>query len=73
MSFWRQRLSPFRPSGGGVKHHEKMEELAHASHVGKIAGSHSKGHKGRAARAAGGKTGSNRRRPPPRSPWPAGG
>ncbi len=52
---------------------EKMGELAHAHHVGKVKGRHSKGHKGRAARASGGKTGSNRRRPPPRSPWPAGG
>ena len=48
-----------RKRGGGVKHHEKMEELGHAAHVGKIAGGHSKGHKGRAARASGGKTGSN--------------
>lgn len=43
-----------RKRGGGVRHHEKMGELAHAAHIGKVKGSHSKGHKGRAARASGG-------------------
>lgn len=48
-----------RKHGGKVKHHEKMEELAHAHHVGKVKGSMAKAHKGRAARASGGKAGSN--------------
>lgn len=39
-----------RRHGGKVKHHEKMGELGHAHHVGKVAGKHHKGHKGHKAR-----------------------
>lgn len=42
---------------GGHVHHEKSGEMAHAHHVGKVKGSYSSGHKGKASR--GGKSGSN--------------
>jgi hypothetical protein len=48
-----------RKRGGGVKHHEKMGEMKHAKHVGMVEGRMGKAHKGRAARKAGGRTGSN--------------
>src|SRR5258708_547363 len=47
-----------RRGGGRTKHHERMEELAHAHHVGPVAGKHHAGHKGRMPRKHGGKTGS---------------
>jgi len=40
-----------RKHGGRAhKHHEKMHELKHAHHVGKVHGSHKGGHKGHKAR-----------------------
>ena len=41
---------------GGVVHHEKMEHMKHAKHVGKVHGE-MKVHAGRAARKSGGRTG----------------
>ena len=44
---------------GGHVHHERMEELAHAHHVGPVHGEHAKHHAGRKPRASGGKTGAD--------------
>lgn len=44
---------------GGHVHHEKMEHLKHAKHVGPVEGEHKKAHMGRAPRKAGGRTGSD--------------
>lgn len=48
-----------RKHGGKVKHHEKMGELKHAHHIGKVHGHHKGGHKGHRARGGGTKSGSN--------------
>lgn len=47
-----------RKRGGGVKHHEKMEDLDHAKHVGKVHGE-VKHHAGRSPRKSGGRAGSD--------------
>ena len=44
---------------GGHVHHERMEELAHAHHVGPVRGEHAKSHAGRKPRKEGGRTGSD--------------
>lgn len=47
-----------RKHGGKVKHHEKMGEMKHAHHIGKVHGHKGGGHKGKMARG-GTKSGSN--------------
>jgi len=44
---------------GGIVHHEKMHELKHAKHVGKVHGEKAKEHAGRKPRKSGGRTGSD--------------
>ena len=44
---------------GGHVHHERMEELAHAKHVGKVHGEHAHHHAGRKPRKGGGRTGAD--------------
>lgn len=44
---------------GGIVHHEKMEHMKHAKHIGKVEGHHAKAHLGRAPRKSGGRTGSD--------------
>lgn len=44
---------------GGHVHHENMEMMKHAKHLGPVHGEHAKHHAGRKPRASGGKTGSD--------------
>lgn len=44
---------------GGHVHHEKMEHMKHAKHVGPVEGHQSKHHAGRMPRKSGGRTGSD--------------
>lgn len=44
---------------GGVVHHEKMENMKHAKHVGKVHGEKARANGGRAPRKSGGRTGSD--------------
>lgn len=46
-------------ANGGHVHHEKMEKLAHAKHVGKVHGEHATHHAGRKPRKAGGRAGAD--------------
>lgn len=44
---------------GGVVHHENMDNMKHAKHLGPVRGEASRSHAGRKPRASGGKTGAD--------------
>lgn len=44
---------------GGIVHHENMENMKHAKHLGPVRGEASKGHAGRKPRKDGGRTGAD--------------
>jgi hypothetical protein len=44
---------------GGVVHHENMDHMKHAKHLGPVRGEPARQHAGRKPRASGGKTGSD--------------
>lgn len=54
----RKKGGRAKRKAGGIVHHEKMDTLKHAKHVGKVHGEMAKHHAGRSPRKDGGRTGS---------------
>lgn len=55
----KKRGGRTKRKSGGMVHHEKMENMKHAKHIGKVHGEEAKHHAGRKPRKDGGRTGAD--------------